>query len=389
MRDDREMGIHKNAVIYISHGWNIFNQPKEIKMSTLRFFCTLMVLALLTACAPPATQAPAATAISSPTLAAIESPAGPPNPFVGNKAWIAYQTNRGGGGIWLIHPDGTEDHQIAKDFQGHFELPDWSPDGKKIVMTSRDTGGKEPLYKYDLATDTYKQLFPCENPCGGDDEPAYSPDGTKVAFIRALLPFVHSDVVNDEVPSDCGLWIGDIASGKATQITSNTNPPCDREVAPRWSPDGSKIAYFRERIDTSGVTDAIFVIDANGDNEKQLTDWQLVAGYPNWSPDGEWIVFATHPLYSFNFDPVVSNLYRMHPDGSDMEQLTFNETSALRANQPSYTPDGKWILFTAVQPSSSPSERKSDRSLWVIPAEGGDPIVIAQGGIYTHGTWQP
>ena len=53
----------------------------------------------------------------------------------------------------------------------------------------------------------------------------------------------------------------------------------------------------------------------------------------------------------------------------------------MRANQPRYTPDGKWILFTAVTPQS--------RSLWIMPAEGGEPIVIARGGIYTHGVWQP
>jgi len=64
-----------------------------------------------------------------------------------------------------------------------------------------------------------------------------------------------------------------------------------------------------------------------------------------------------------------------------MEQLTLNETTDLRTTQPQYTPDGKWIIFTSVTPSS--------RSLWAFPAEGGKPGVIATGGIYTHGTWQP
>jgi Tol biopolymer transport system component len=71
----------------------------------------------------------------------------------------------------------------------------------------------------------------------------------------------------------------------------------------------------------------------------------------------------------------------MRPDGSGMEQLTLYETEDLRATQPRYTPDGQWIVFTAVVPGS--------RSLWAIPAEGGEPIVLALGGFFTHGAWQP
>ena len=342
------------------------------------FILLLTAVVLLSGCTPqitikessPSTPEP----VSEPTVDLM--PTVSTHPFVSETAWIAYQTNRTGKeGTWLIHPDGTEDHQIATDFAGSLLLPDWSPDGTKLVMASRDTGGVEPLFEYDLATETYRQLFACDNPCGGDDEPAYSPDGTKVAFIRYLGPFTSTG------PSDCSLWIGDIATGVVAQITSNTSG-CLRESSPRWSPDGSKIAYYRELYaDTGGVINAIFVIDAKGGEEQQLTDWDLVAGYPDWSPDGEWIVFATYPLWSWNHDAVVSNLYRMRPDGSEIEQLTFYETPEIRANQPHYTPDGKWIIFTAVTPSS--------RSLWVIPAEGGEPIVIAEGGIYTHGTWQP
>jgi Tol biopolymer transport system component len=364
------VGIQKTGAPSLGRKFN--RSEKEIEMFTRRLFYLLIVLTMtITACAPPSPVKPPST----PTITDQESETATAatHPFAGNTAWIAYQTDRSGEGTWLIHPDGTEDHQIAKDFQGYLLLPDWSPDGKKLIMTPRDTGGTEPLYEYDLETETYRQLFACEDPCIGDDEPAYSPDGTKVAFIRALGPFT------DTGPSDCGLWIGDLASGEVKQITSN--PGCNRESSPRWSPDGSKIAYYRTRYEDSVLTNAIFVMDANGGEEQQLTDWELVAGYPDWSPDGEWILFATYPLWTFNFDSVVSNLYRMRPDGSGMEQLTFYETPDIRANQPRYTPDGKWIIFTAVTSSS--------RSLWAIPAEGGEPVVIAEGGIYTHGTWQP
>jgi Tol biopolymer transport system component len=321
--------------------------------------------------------APASAADPSPSSAVPDADASPP--LVDDAAWIAYQTDRGGEGVWLIHPDGTGDHQVGAEFDGSFQLPDWSPDGTRLVMTSRDTGGTEPLFVYDLATDAYHQLFACDDPCLGDDEPAWSPDGTRVAFIRALGPFVHSDVLDDDVPADCGLWVGDVASGVVEQLTSNE--ACDREVAPRWSPDGSTIAYFRERVADGAVTDAIFTIDAAGGAERQLTDWGLAAGYPDWSPDGQWIVYATHPLYSFNFDDVPSDLYRMRVDGSDAEALTAAGSGSLRANQPRVTPDGTRVMFTLVRPGS--------REIWSIPADGGEPTAITGSGIYTHPTLQP
>ena len=304
-----------------------------------------------------------------------------PNSFDDGTSWIAYQTSRDGPeAVWLIHPDGTEDHRLDTGVKAPAFIPTWSPDGMTLIFESH-SGDREPLYQYDFATESSRQLFDCESPCLSDGEAAYSPDGSRVVFVRALTPMVYSKVAGEQVPSDCGLWIGDIATGRVEQLTSNTDPPCQRESSPRWSPDASKIAYYRERRDESGVTNAIFVIDSTGGSERQLTDWELVAGYPDWSPDGEWIVFASYPLWSFNFDAVVSNLYRMRPDGSGIEQLTFYDTPATRANQPRYTPDGQWITFTAVT--------ESGRSLWAIPAEGGDPVVIVSGGIYTHATWQP
>ena len=318
---------------------------------------------------------------SLPTVAqdATPAPAASPHPFAGETAWIAYNSERSGSpGIWLIHPDGTDDHQVATDVPGGHLLPDWSPDGTRLAFTTRG-GETEPLYEYDLATDTSRQLFPCEDPCLGDDEPAYSPDGTKVAFVRALGPFVTIADFGGEVPSDCGLWIGEVATGEVTQITSNTDPPCDREYNPRWSPDGTRLTYWRDPYKNGKPTGtAVFVIDADGTNERRLTDPEMFAGEADWSPDGEWIVFDTYPLNEFQCCQV-SNLYRVHPDGSGMEQLTHYAADDLRATQPRYTPDGRWIVFTAVTPSS--------RDLWAIPAEGGEPVVLAAGGV--HGTWQP
>ena len=125
----------------------------------------------------------------------------------------------------------------------------------------------------------------------------------------------------------------------------------------------------------------MFVLDLATGDETQLTDWELNAGYPDWSPDGNWIVFSTHPFWSFNHDDVISNLYRMSPDGSGIEQLTFYDTPNLRANQARYTPDGEWIVFTM--------DTGRAREIWVMSAGGGEPMALIKGGIHTHPSWQP
>ena len=229
--------------------------------------------------------------------------------------WIAYQGPRPDGTafVFLMHPDGTGRQKIGEDV-GAYGRPDWSPDGTKVIFTTRG-GVTEPLYSYDLATETSSELFACVDPCVGDDDPSYSADGSLIVFIRAFGPFV------DDVPSECGLWLGDPDTHQVTELTSN--PGCDREYAPRLSPDGTMIAYYRYDENGFGRNTAVFVMDIAGRDETQLTDWSVGAAEPVWSPDGEWIVVAFDPE---GLDRSGSDLHRMRPDGSEVEQMTFYET---------------------------------------------------------------
>jgi Tol biopolymer transport system component len=357
-------------------------------MRTVQYLGAALAVVLVTACGGGDDQAgespskdSTGTASASASSTGSESATPPvsttvtpgPSPFGGAKAWIAYQTDRTGKeGVWLVHPDGSEDHKIVTDIPESL-LPDWSPDGTHLVVTTRG-GDTEPVFEYDLKTDTSRQLFDCSDPCVGDDEPVYSPDGKSVAVERALGPFVGDS------PTDCGLWIGDRATGKVHQVTSNTEPACDREYNPRWSPDGTRFVYWRQPDGGKRADTAVYVMNADGTGERRLTDPALEAGEADWSPDGKWIVYATHPLNEFGCCHE-SNLYRVHPDGSGVEQLTHFSGAVQGGTQPNYTPDGTWIVFTEVTPDS--------RNLWAIPSDGGDPVEIAQGGIYTHGHWQP
>lgn len=106
---------------------------------------------------------------------------------------------------------------------------------------------------------------------------------------------------------------------------------------------------------------AVFVLDVASGEEQRITPWNRNFGEPDWSPGGEWIVMADHPLHSYKAPAgaYVSTLYRIHPDGSGLEQ----------------------IVFTAVTHNS--------RELWLLPTAGGKPDPVTNGGIATHGTMQP
>lgn len=333
---------------------------------TEQIVAVLVVGAVVAGCATDGGVAPASAEASEGASVAATA-----HPFAGDDTWIAYQTNRGGEGVWLIHPDGTDDHEIALDIPGERLHPDWSPDGTQLVVTSRTE--RDVLYLVDVATDSAEVLFECTGECVGDDEAVWSPDGARIAFVRAMEPFV------EDVPT-CALFIGEVEPRTLEQI-GEARSCWDRETFPHWSRDGSRLAYYRGVYEgDTALSSALYVFDIASREETKLTEDDLFAGDSDWSNGDEWIVFSTYPLNDFQCCQV-SNLYRIRPDGAGLEPLTTFDTDALRATQPRYTPDGSSIIFTAVTPS--------DRIPWVIPGDGGEPIAVVESGIYTHPAWQP
>ena len=103
---------------------------------------------------------------------------------------------------------------------------------------------------------------------------------------------------------------------------------------PGGPPDGSRLAFWRGRAAATGTTEtAVFTVAADGTGLRQLTPWKLLAGDPDWSPDGSVIVFGTHPLLEFP-DAGQSELYTIRPDGTGQRQLTSYGPTGPRATQP-------------------------------------------------------
>ena len=114
-------------------------------------------------------------------------------------------------------------------------------------------------------------------------DPQISPDGRHVAFVRVTV-----DEKNDQY--EARLWIAPIDRREPPrQLTGGT-----RDTAPRWAPDGSRLAFVRVADRDNRVQPPqIYVLSTQGGEARAITDHPRGAGNPQWSPDGRTIAFAS------------------------------------------------------------------------------------------------
>jgi TolB protein len=130
------------------------------------------------------------------------------------------------------------------------------------------------------------------------------------------------------------------------------------------SPDGSKVAMILSR---SGSPD-VWVGNADGSNLKQLTSTPEDESSPCWSPDGQWICFATKIAER-------RVLAKVPAGGGAMQRIP--TPGAPNPTEPDWSPDGKWIVFTS---------QAGGFDICVVPAGGGAPTVLVAG---EDPSWSP
>jgi Tol biopolymer transport system component len=301
---------------------------------------------------------------------------------IGGRGWIAYQAPSGSipDRVFLVHVDGSGEHEIARRLPGSVAHPDFSRDGSHLVfdqLASGD-GNNSQVFVANADGSNIRHIAPCAPPtCLDRYAPSWSPDGKQLA--------ISSDGgrLTATGPTRFGLAIVDVASQRVRPIVENS-ATAGQDLFPRWSPDGKRLVFWRDRSSTDGsVKTAVFTVKADGSGLRRLTPWSMKAADPDWSPDGSLILFDTHPLFEFS-QGAESELYTMRPDGSGMHALTAFGADGPRSTQPRWTPDGNAILYTRLSQSDLP------RHIWVITADGSvDVPVLTSKTIYTHPVLQP
>ncbi len=310
-----------------------------------------------------------------PTEPATTEPATtvPPNvvPAPG-EPWIVYQEFTGRRQeIFIVRPDGSDAHSIAAEVPGLNQLnPDWSPDGQRVVFVVTDDRGRDELWVVNADGTDAAVLVDCQDPCAYLDDPAWSPDGTSVAYSR-WTETADARVVTLELHN----------LGNDTDDVLLTADPTDSFAGARWSPDGRSIVL--EVVDTTdpmlrddpvGVTLTVVDLDTDPPTIRPLTEAELFAATADWSPSGDTIV------YSALAGPtaLAPDLFTIRPDGTGLTQLTELVAGGGSAVHPSYSPDGSRILFVGqVEPDG-------DLVMASVSADGND-LRSATGDSYVPG----
>jgi Tol biopolymer transport system component len=155
---------------------------------------------------------------------------------------------------------------------GVWSAPSWSPDGARIAIAS---AGQILVMDADGA-----HLHPVTFGKGVDQWPTWSPDGSTIAYSHS-----DGDVGDSGFSPTEEIWTVPVSGGAPSRLTNNTGPADDM---PSFSPDGSRIAYYRDG--------EIWLMDRNGRNQHALILRRGGApgNYtPRWSPDGSSIAFQT------------------------------------------------------------------------------------------------
>lgn len=180
-----------------------------------------------------------------------------------------------------------------------------SPDGEKIVFTSRRNGDLD-IYTMNVDGTDVRQLT---HELGYDGGPFFSPDSKRIVY-RAFYPQSaeekqrYQDLLDQDTiePSALQIMVMDLDGGNKVQVTRNTAA----NFAPYFHPDGKRIIYSSNQASKSGRDFDLFIINDDGSGNEQVTFAPSFDGFPMFSHDGKRLIFASNRA---NSAPRDTNLF--------------------------------------------------------------------------------
>lgn len=252
------------------------------------------------------------------------------------------------GHLWLADQDGENVTRLPLPAGIQPEQPAWSPDGTKIVFSAlqtvpTDAGDEQRRHIWVVKPDG-TGLAQLTSGSFEDERPAWSPDGTRIAFQRLVHehPATRSGYTTRYIVVMEADGTNPVRPFKALSDMSWANGrPWSWEASPAWSPGGSRLALrFGHRL-------AVGAVDAT--EPADFTQWRSIGVSPrssiSWSPDGTHVaVSRRHIDSSGSFSPD-SNIAIVDVGSGAVTDITSRR--GLHVN-PHWSPDGRRILFNSL-----------------------------------------
>ena len=297
--------------------------------------------------------------------------------------------------IWIADPDGSNARELFPESTDHRSILDVSAAGDALVFTAPAQVDGQLVSGTHLAdlgpagdvlgtrVVSHEVLDDgCVGICAFDGAFTFSPDGTRLAYVRASR--------QGEEDYSTVIALHDVATGEVMELdATRASGPDGSDGAPVWSPDGAQLMFTRDSIGVTTTEDrllgtATFTVAADGGNLHQLVDPELFARDAVWSPDGSMIAFTSAIPWlgvdqfgkreNFNED---SDVYTVRADGSDVRRLTNFAPTRVDRGAPvqvggrvvGWTRDGR-IVFTVHQWAGEGNSTNLPPEVWIMDADG-------------------
>ena len=275
--------------------------------------------------------------------AAVAFSAGPDGERPTGRLVFVVPTN-GNEVLWTMRADGTGARRVTRSNSVDEAEPEWSPDGRRIAYSRSDRCHTEPLdvchriWTVNADGSGARRLIPLRMPGLLSNRevsfhaPTWSPDGRRIAYEQSIWESQRSN-----------LFVMNADGSGRRRLTRLRNAR-----SPAWSPDGAAIAFTHrpERGDRE-----IYVLTLKTGKLRRLTRTRADESLPQWSPDGRRIVYQ-------RWDDEGSDVFLMNADGSGQRNLT--RRPGLDGG-PAWSPGGGLIAFAS---------GGEDPVIYVMPADG-------------------
>jgi Tol biopolymer transport system component len=257
-------------------------------------------------------------------------------------SWMKEEDDSLHSSLWIMDLDGSNARQLTSGEAADMQ-PAWSPDGTRLAFVSTRAGAPQ-VFVLDFGGGDPRKLTSVER---GASSPMWSPDGTKI---------VYSSNVEGE---------SHLVESEKTWLEAHP------QVAEKKGPKLRKLTALKYRFDSLGYIEGrnhLFLINAEGGEPRQLTDGPWDESGAAWSPDGKEIAFLSDR--SEDAERYWSTaVWSVDVESGEARRLTSDKLGAFTGGL-SWSPDSSTLAFYASPDIAR--EAFAEPHLWLVSRQGGD-----------------